>query len=120
MKARLVWLGGFAALLFLIVGYWLGRSAPDRLGGEELQAMFEYRLQDSSTYWKVYEIADDHYCLESPRFEGAFAIANRFCVSRDEVRIENGPGGETALDYVRVNQIVLLENRYPGATEVRF
>ncbi len=93
MKARLVWLGGFAALLFLIAGYWLGRSAPDRLGGEELQAMFEYRLQDSSTYWKVYEIADDHYCLESPRFEE---------------------------DYVRINQIVLLENRYPGAIEVRF
>lgn len=101
-------------------GYWVGRSAPDQLSGDELRSLVESSDSSSSSYWFLYRIAEDEYCLRSPRLDVPLAIAHRYCVARSEVGIANGKDGRSAINYVRAGQWTLLPDRYPGAEEVRF
>jgi hypothetical protein len=120
MKKRHLLLGCALALSSLFGGYWLGRSAPDQLSGDELRSLVEASDSSSSSYWLLYRITKDEYCLKSPRLDVPFAIAHRYCIARSEVMIGNGKDGASAIDYVRAGQWTLLRDRYPSAEEVRF
>lgn len=120
MKKGNFLLGGSLVLSSLLFGYWLGRSAPDRLSGDELHSLVSASDLSSASYWFLYRITDNEYCLRSPRLDVPFAIANRYCIARSEVIIGNGKDGESAIDFVRAGQWTLPADRYPKAEEVHF
>lgn len=102
MNQRMV---SIIALIMTLAGGILYVSMmPKTISAHEFKSIVEESDKNSASSWYLYLDAKVKYCL---KLTTAF-LPRRYCVSKAQLRIGNGEGGESVIGYVRENEFYLI------------